>query len=79
MSRQTIEMNDDLYNYVLSASLRETGLMHRLRKETAVLPNANMQIAPEQAQLLGLLIELTGARPMPRDRDLHRIQHTGVS
>ena len=62
MSRQTIEMNDDLYNYVLSASLRETGLMHRLRKETAVLPNANMQIAPEQAQLLGLLIELTGAR-----------------
>ena len=62
MSRQTIEVNEDLYNYVLSSSLRETGLMHRLREETAVLPNANMRIAPEQAQLLGLLIELTGAR-----------------
>ena len=66
MSRQTIEMNEDLYNYVLSSSLRETGLMHRLREETAVLPNANMQIAPEQAQLLGLLIELTGAADASR-------------
>lgn len=62
MSRKTIEMNDDLYDYLLSVSLRETGIMRRLRQETAVLPRANMQIAPEQAQLLGLLVELMGAR-----------------
>ena len=62
MSRKTIEINDDLYDYLLSVSLRETGIMRRLREETAVLPSANMQIAPEQAQLLGLLVELMGAR-----------------
>ena len=52
----------NLYDYLLSVSLRETGIMRRLREETAVLPSANMQIAPEQAQLLGLLVELIGAR-----------------
>ncbi len=62
MSRKTIEIDDDLYDYLLRVSLRETEIMRRLREETAVLPSANMQIAPEQAQLLGLLVELTGAR-----------------
>ena len=62
MSRKTIAIDDDLYDYLLSVSLRETGIMRRLREETAVLPRATMQIAPEQAQLLGLLIELIGAR-----------------
>ncbi len=62
MSRKTIEVNDDLYDYLLQISLRESGVMRRLREETASLPSANMQIAPEQAQLLSLLVELTGAR-----------------
>ena len=62
MSRKTIEIDDDLYDYLLRVSLRETEIMRRLRDETAVLPSANMQIAPEQAQLLGLLVELIGAR-----------------
>ena len=62
MSRKTIEIDDDLYDYLLRVSLRETEIMRRLREETAVLPSANMQIAPEQAQLLGLLVELIGAR-----------------
>ena len=62
MSRKTIEIDDDLYDYLLRISLRESGIMRRLREETAALPRANMQIAPEQAQLLGLLVELTGAR-----------------
>ena len=62
MSRKTIEIDDDLYDYLLRVSLRETEIMRRLRDETSVLPSANMQIAPEQAQLLGLLVELIGAR-----------------
>lgn len=62
MSRKTIEVTDDLYDYVLSVSLREPETMRRLREETAALPEANMQLAPEQAQLLGLLVELIGAR-----------------
>lgn len=62
MSRKTINIDDDLYDYFVNVSLRETEIMRRLREETAALPNANMQIAPEQAQLLGLLVELIGAR-----------------
>ncbi len=62
MSRKTIELDDDLYDYLLQISLRESAGMRKLRQETASLPEANMQLAPEQAQLLGLLVELTGAR-----------------
>ena len=62
MSRKTIEIDDDLHDYLLRVSLRETAVMRRLREATAALPEANMQLAPEQAQLLGLLVELTGAR-----------------
>lgn len=62
MTRRTIAISDDLYDYLLSVSLREPQAMRRLRDETSGLPSANMQMAPEQTQLLGLLVELTGAR-----------------
>ena len=62
MTRRTIAISDDLYDYLLSISLRESHAMRRLRDETSGLPRANMQMAPEQTQLLELLVELTGAR-----------------
>ncbi len=62
MSRRTIELTDDLYDYLLQVSLREPPLLARLREETAALPDAGMQIGPEQGQFMGLLIELIGAR-----------------
>lgn len=62
MSRKTIEIDDDLHDYLLRVSLREPDIMRRLRETTRALPEADMQIAPEQAQLLGFLVELTGAR-----------------
>lgn len=37
-------------------------MLRRLREETGRLPQSNMQIGPEQGQLLGLLVELMGAR-----------------
>src|SRR6266566_2262514 len=37
-------------------------IMARLRAETRRLPNASMQISPEQAQLMGLLVRLIDAR-----------------
>lgn len=43
-------------------SLREPDILNRLRAETAAHPRAQMQIPPDQGQLLQLLIELTGAR-----------------
>ncbi|MEQ9606575.1 MAG: class I SAM-dependent methyltransferase, partial [Kiloniellaceae bacterium] len=62
MSRRSIEMTDALYAYLLENSLRETEILRRLREETAGLPGAGMQIAPEQGQFMALLAELIGAR-----------------
>jgi caffeoyl-CoA O-methyltransferase len=46
----------------LKATVREPEVLTRLRQETAQLPGARMQISPEQGQLMGLLIELIGAK-----------------
>lgn len=62
MSSRTFTLPDALYDYLVSVSLRETDVLRRLRKETATLPRAHMQIAPEQGQLMALLVQLTGAR-----------------
>ena len=62
MSRQSLGLSDDLHEYVLSVSLRESEVMRRLREETADHPEAQMQIAPEQAQFLQFLVQLIGAR-----------------
>jgi predicted O-methyltransferase YrrM len=62
MSVATIAMTEALYGYLLSTTLREPELLARLRAETAALPSAGMQISPEQGQLMGLLVELMGAR-----------------
>lgn len=43
-------------------SLREPGILRRLREETSTHPMANMQIAPEQGQFMALLIRMLGAR-----------------
>jgi len=62
MSVATITMTEALYDYLLKTTLREPELLARLRHETAGLPSGGMQISPEQGQLMGLLIELIGAR-----------------
>lgn len=62
MSRHTITLTDPIYDYLLEVSLREPPLFARLRQETADLPEAGMQLAPEQGQFLSLLVELIGAR-----------------
>jgi len=62
MANRTIQLDDDIYNYILSVTLSEPSLFRRLREETARLPNARMQIAPEQGQFMALLARLMGAR-----------------
>lgn len=62
MTNRTLNLDDDLYRYLLDVSLRETPLLKRLRDETAQLANAQWQIAPEQGQFMALLVRLTGAR-----------------
>jgi predicted O-methyltransferase YrrM len=57
MSNKTIGLPEPLYQYLLSVSVREPEILRRLRDETAKLPLSMMQIAPEQGQLLSLLVQ----------------------
>jgi caffeoyl-CoA O-methyltransferase len=45
-----------------TATLGEPELHARLRARTAELKHANMQISPEQGRLMGLLVQVLGAR-----------------
>ena len=62
MANKTIGVDADLYQYILSVSVREEDVLKQLRAETANHPQARMQIAPEQGQFMGLLIELINAK-----------------
>jgi len=62
MSNKTTLLVDSLYDYFLANSLREPEVLAALRAETARLPMANMQIAPEQGQFMAFLVELIGAK-----------------
>jgi predicted O-methyltransferase YrrM len=55
-------MSPELREYMLSVSLRETELLRDLRMETGKMKNSDMQISPEQGQLLFFLVKLSGAR-----------------
>jgi predicted O-methyltransferase YrrM len=62
MSNQSIGLSDPLYQYLLANSVREPEILTQLRLETARHPLVNMQISPEQGQLMGLLVKLIGAK-----------------
>ncbi|WP_442112781.1 O-methyltransferase [Pseudomonas sp. NUPR-001] len=62
MTAQTLYLDDALYHYLQAVSVRETPLLARLRVETQALPEARWQVAPEQGQLLALLVRLIGAQ-----------------
>ena len=62
MSTAQTGVAEDLAQYIRSVTLREPGILKRLREETAKLPNAIMQISAEQGQFMGMLIRLLGAK-----------------
>ena len=49
------------YQYVINTSVREPEAARRLREETQKLPMAQMQISPDQAQFMQLLVKLIQA------------------
>ena len=61
MSKNTLGLDNQLYDYLLSVSLREPDILRQLREETASYPMARMQISPEQGQFMALLVQLLGA------------------
>jgi len=62
MTTQTLGLEQNLYDYLLSISLREPEILTQLRQETAQYPVGRMQIAPEQGQFIALLVQLLAAK-----------------
>jgi len=60
MSSSTIQLDEPVLNYLREVSVRESDVLRDLREETAGLEESNMQISPEQGQLMTLLVELIG-------------------
>ncbi len=62
MSKQTLGLENHIYQYLLSVSIREPDVLTKLRQETAKHPRNIMQISPEQGQFMALLVQLMGAK-----------------
>jgi predicted O-methyltransferase YrrM len=62
MSRNTLALSETVQDYLRRVGVREPEILARLRDETRRMPMGGMQIAPEQGQLMALLVKLTGAR-----------------
>ncbi len=59
---KAVQLTEELYRYLWSSMNREPPILQRLREETAALPMAAMQIAPDQGQFMALLAKLMGVR-----------------
>jgi caffeoyl-CoA O-methyltransferase len=57
-----VHATESLMTYLSQVGARESAAQTRCRTETAKLPNAMMQIAPEQGAFLQILAKLTGAK-----------------
>ena len=62
MSKGSIGLSDELNAYLIEVGAREPEVLGFLRMETAVMPEAGMQIAVEQGALLSMLVKLLNAR-----------------
>ena len=62
MSRGSIGLDERLNEYVVDNHPAEHPVLSKLRKLTARMPMASMQIAPEQGHFLAFLAKLIGAR-----------------
>ena len=62
MSKGSIGLSDELNAYLIEMGAREPEVLRHLREETAVMPQAGMQIAVEQGALLSMLVKLLDAR-----------------
>ncbi|MCA9782616.1 MAG: class I SAM-dependent methyltransferase [Candidatus Delongbacteria bacterium] len=62
MSRGSIGLDERTQDWLLRHGVRDDALLEELRAETSRLPNAGMQVSPEQGQFLTLLARLQNAR-----------------
>lgn len=62
MARGAINIPSKLIDYVVAVGVRETAVQRRLRAVTRGIPMGIMQIGPEQAALMQVLVRAIGAR-----------------
>ena len=64
MSNTTIQIDDKVYNYLLSVSLNEHKALKKLREVTSSMRGSRMQIAPDQGQFMGMIVKMIGAKKL---------------
>jgi len=64
MSNRTIQIDDKMYDYLLSVSLEEHEVLKNLREITSSMPGSMMQIAPDQGQFMAMLIKVIKAEKL---------------
>lgn len=64
MSNRTIQIDDKIYDYLLSVSLEEHEVLKNLREITSSMPGSMMQIAPDQGQFMAMLIKVIKAEKL---------------
>ena len=62
MANRSLGLSEELYGYLLNTGLREPEQLKRLRLATGKEELSLMRSAPEQGQLMAMLIRLMGAR-----------------
>jgi len=62
MAKQTLDLNDELYRYLLHVGVREPQVLMELREVTEAEEMSIMRSAPEQGQFMALLLKLMGAK-----------------
>lgn len=62
MSRASKFLDPSIARYISEVSIREPRIAAKLRAETALLSEANMQIAAEQGQLMQVMLRLVNAK-----------------
>ena len=61
MAKADLTPTDALRDYLARVGARQDAVLERVQRETAQMPRAIMQVAPEQGALLELLARLIGA------------------
>lgn len=62
MSHKHLALSDELHRYALDTGVRESAQRTALRRETAGLEMARMQISPDQGQFMAFLVKMLDAR-----------------